>query len=138
MPEDEDKREAQKKDVETRELIADMYEDPFNAAMGDMLLDCRKVLARKRHDYGDYTFIEAAENATILCGREIRSYEIAAMLIGIKMARYGFLIGVGREGLHESIADTVANLINYIALMERERQKYEHSHKTTETTEEIT
>lgn len=131
MPDD---RATREQDAEMRELIAAMYSDPFNATMGDMLLKCRKVLARKRHDYGDNSIIEAAENATILCGREIKSYEIAAMLVGIKMARYGFLIGAGREGLHESIADTVTDLINYIALMERERQKYEHSHNKAETT----
>ena len=119
-------------------LLDAMNEDPFNARMLKTLQECQGVLARKRHDYGDRSFIEAAENATILCGREIRPHEVAAMLVGIKMARYGFLVGAGREGLHESIADTVTDLINYIALMERERQKYEHSHKTAESTEETT
>lgn len=126
------------KKVDLGPLLDEMNKDPFNTAMLTTLQECQGVLARKRHDYGDNTFVEAAENATILCGREIKSYEIAAMLVGIKMARYGFLIGVGREGMHEPIADTVSDLINYVALMERERQKYEHKQQAKQKTDGAT
>ncbi len=113
-------------------LFDEMNKDPFNTTMLTTLQECQGVLARKRHDYGDNNLIDAAALASITCGREIKPYEVCAVLIGLKLARYGYLVDSGKEALHESISDTVQDLINYVVIMERERQKYEHSHKATE------
>ena len=123
---------------EIDKLFDEMNEDPFNSVMLKTLQDCQGVLAKKRHDYGDHNFIDTAAIASVICGREILPHEVAAVLMGIKMARYGNLIFSGKAALHESVEDTIKDLVNYVVLMERERQKHEHSHKANEPTEGTT
>lgn len=125
----------EKNKIDLGPLLDDMNKDPFNAAMLKTLQECQVVLAKKRQDYGDHNFIDTAAIASVICGREILPHEVAAILMSIKMARYGNLIFSGKTALHESVEDTLKDLVNYVVLMERERQKYEHKQQAKQETD---
>lgn len=96
-----------------------------NKHMRDALIKCSKLLDSKNNDYGVDNFIQAAVIASILTGQRVEAPDVAACLIGIKMSRYGVLVGAGKAPENESVDDTVLDLVNYILLMERERIRYE-------------
>jgi hypothetical protein len=89
----------------------------------DLLSECISTLSCKGNDYGHNNFIDAAKVATIITGKEILPHDIAACLIGIKLARYGNLTKNSIAPMNESILDTVKDCTNYVVLMERERRK---------------
>jgi hypothetical protein len=99
--------------------------DEYRDYMEDILETCKEILCSKGKDYGDDNFIEAAKVASIISGNEIKPHVIAAALIGIKLARYGNLTSTGKEPQNESVRDTILDLINYVLLMDRERQRNE-------------
>ena len=103
--------------------MSDMLKDPFNKKMIDNLDECKKILERKREDYADSNFIEAAKVASVLTGKDIEPMDVAACAFGIKCARYRELTTNNKKPVHESLQDTVRDGINYFSLMERERQK---------------
>ena len=100
-----------------------MYKQKLYKEMLTTLETCTEVLKNKRQDYGDSNFVSAAKIASIVCNKDIIPMDVAACLIGIKLARYGNLTGFNLQPLHESVNDTIIDLINYTVLMERERQK---------------
>jgi len=89
----------------------------------DTMQSSLKMLETKGHDYGIDNFTKSAQIASVMTGREITATMVAASLVGIKIARYGQLISTGKTPKHESVQDTVSDLINYCGLTERERQK---------------
>lgn len=98
-------------------------QEVYNAKMVSTLEDAAKLLAKKRADYTDQNFIEAAKIAKILTGIDVTPHLVAACLIGIKMSRYGNLTSKNKKPKNESLHDTVIDMTNYIVLMERERQR---------------
>jgi len=100
--------------------------------MLDLLEDCQKILGRKKGDYGIDNFIEAAKFLQLATGTIISPMEVAYVLAGIKLSRIKTLRNQGTIPNHETIEDSVKDLINYIALETRERERYE----TSETTDE--
>ncbi len=95
----------------------------FHSDMLETLLTCHAVLGNKRQDYGDDNFVKAAKVAGVLTGKKIEPMDVAACLVGIKFARYGNLTSNSKTPLHEPLKDTVIDGVNYVVLMERERQK---------------
>ncbi len=103
---------------ESRELI----QSRTHKAMLDTLNDCKHLLETKGHDYGMDNFLRASVTATSLTRRHMTPSDVAACLLGIKLARYAELTTKGKKPENESLHDTVVDLINYILLMERERR----------------
>lgn len=122
-----------KESLKTSKSLFEMKGNPHNNKMLETLQNCTKVLAGKRCDYGDDNFVKASKVASILTGKVILPKDVAACLIGIKMARYGNITGPGVETVNEPIQDTIEDWINYIVLMERERDKLDEACKSKKT-----
>lgn len=106
----------------------DSYTEAQNKSHAEMLAimqESLEILKVRGNDYGSDNFIQAAKIASIVTGKDLQAKDVAACLIGIKLARYGNLTGRGIVPKGEAIRDTVSDLINYCGLMERERQKHE-------------
>lgn len=95
----------------------------LNEEMLATLQSCAAILLEKASDYGDDNFADAAVIASILCRKKFTRADVAAMLLGIKLARYGRLTGKHLKPKNEPLHDTVVDAVNYVILMERERQK---------------
>lgn len=101
------------------------------------LRDCAAVLKGKEADYGRDNFVVASETASMITGKLLGASDVAACLIGIKLARYTELTTGSKEPVNESLDDTIKDLINYILLMERERRTDEvFSREQTDKAEE--
>jgi len=88
------------------------------------------ILGPKGKDYGYDNFVNSAKVANVLCGVDFITPDIvAACLIGVKAGRYGMLAPKSRVPNNESIVDTVIDLVNYVVLMERERQRRVYDEK---------
>lgn len=94
-----------------------------NDKMEQGLRRCIEILRSKRADYGMDNFGNSAIIASIIRGKDFDRTDAAAILLGIKLTRYGELTASGKEPVNESLRDTVDDAINYVALMERERQR---------------
>jgi len=87
----------------------------------DILGKCYDILRIRGNDYGKDNFIDAAKIATVLQGREILPTDVAACLVGIKIARIGNLQAKSMEPLGEQLVDSYIDLVNYVLLHNRER-----------------
>jgi hypothetical protein len=99
----------------------------YREEMESILDECKSILCSKGKDYGNDNFIQAARIASCIAGMKLKPHVIAAALIGIKIARYGNLTNQDGEPKHESVKDTIIDLMNYVLLMDRERKRFEKS-----------
>ena len=95
----------------------------FHLEMAATLREAASTLDAKTDDYGHDSFLVGAKFASMVMGAKITAQEIAACLVGQKMARYKTLTNSGKPPAYEPIHDTVIDWVNYIVLMERERRK---------------
>lgn len=86
----------------------------------DYVLQAAALLQKKAEDYGtgNENFTQAAKFASLILQKEFKAVDAAAILLGVKIARYANLISSDQPPNFESIGDTVIDMINYIALME--------------------
>ncbi len=101
----------------------DQLNAKFHKEMAATLREAAGILDSKSQDYGRDSFQVGAAFASMITGRAVTAQEIAAGLVGQKMARYKTLTNSNVPPEHESIHDTVVDWVNYIVLMERERKK---------------
>ena len=83
-----------------------------------LLGDCRALLQTKAHDYArpgqtHSNFLYSAALAQPFPD----AYKPYAVLIGVKLARLAELLQPGKTPHHESIRDSLLDLVNYCALM---------------------
>ncbi|MBW8002633.1 MAG: hypothetical protein FVQ80_11530 [Planctomycetes bacterium] len=95
----------------------------FHKEMAETLREAASILDGKTSDYGHDSFQVGAAFASMITGKEVTATEIAAGLVGQKMARYKTLINSDGKPVNESLHDTIVDWVNYIVLMERERKK---------------
>ena len=98
----------------------------YHKKMLEWMQETIELLDAKKHDYGLDNFIEAAQVGSILTGKQLTPVDVAACLIGIKCSRYGELTANDKEPKNEALRDTVMDLINYVGLIERERQRFKN------------
>jgi hypothetical protein len=83
------------------------------------------ISEKKRADYAgadpDENFTRAAKFAGLVCSGlpELDRRRATAMLIGVKLARLAN-IGLGGQANNESVNDTLTDLINYVAILQRQ------------------
>lgn len=114
------------------------YDKAVNTVAKQLVSKAAEILSSKNDDYGWDNFVHAASIASFLTGQDIRPEDVAACLIGIKMARYRNLTITGAKPKNESVEDTVQDWINYVALMERERQRTCGKQKSAESESTVT
>lgn len=95
----------------------------FHGEMAATLREAAGILDGKTNDYGHDSFQVGAEFASMIMGKKVTATEVAASLVGQKMARYKTLVNSDGPPVNESIHDTVVDWVNYVVLMERERKK---------------
>jgi hypothetical protein len=103
--------------------MSKVTEQKLNESMGKMLEQCCCMLVKKGADYGNNNFILSAQIASIITGKSLDAVDAAAILVGMKLARIGELMGKNKEPMNESLNDSFMDVINYIVLMDRERKR---------------
>lgn len=102
--------------------VLEIFEDAHNRLLSRMR-NTTDILDKKAFDYGTENFKMAAKIMNAITGKKYRPFEIALVLICIKFVRYGNLTEKDKTPKNEGVEDTVVDLINYIGLMERERER---------------
>lgn len=93
----------------------------------DVLNECKDILKAKAKDYGNNNFIDSAKIASIMCGKDISPQDIANCFACMKLVRIANLDSIGTAPVHESVSDSVRDLINYIIISRRERSREEEA-----------
>lgn len=96
-----------------------------------LVSDAEAMLAGKQEDYGSRlrVFEKTAVVASIIRGKLKENYlhpmDVCAVMIALKLVRYGNLAGEGKVGdpNFESLTDTTKDTINYVAIMEEVRRE---------------
>jgi hypothetical protein len=107
------------------ELLAEIH-NKWHDRMKELLKRAYSIVSRKTSDYGKENFLISGDITSSILQKEIQPYEVAVVLLGVKLARIDSIfkkIEAG-EGLEfESVEDSVIDAINYLGLMYRERIK---------------
>ncbi len=101
-----------------------------NCEVDKILNECLATHKLRDMSYGWDAFENTAKIASILLNRNFSAYEAAITLAAHKLARYTYQREQGNE---RGLADTVRDLINFLALAERERVKDVNKERTITT-----
>jgi hypothetical protein len=94
--------------MDTKNSLIETAEAMFN--------ECLETLGKKAHDYAnDNNAFSNFEFSAGVAG--IEPTQSMMVLIGVKIARLTELLSAGKEPMNESIADTIKDCINYLAIL---------------------
>ncbi len=100
-----------------------MEHSEFETLVDGLFKQAKDLLSTKTQDYdksGDRLSIFKVVSACFisLTGKILKLWEVALVLVLLKLGRYTNLRSGGKKPKHEAIKDTVVDDVNYIVLME--------------------